>query len=92
MPEKTVIVDGKSIDESKMPKDCFMIQGQWYTEKGLPKELEAYKRLWEEAKQTKQLGITAEQAEENVKKKSTIPPVPPSDPANTVHTANTTSE
>jgi hypothetical protein len=92
MPEKMVIVDGKPIEESKMPKHCFMIQGQWYTENGLPKELEGYRRLWDEAKQSKQLGITAEQAKENVKKKNTAPPVPPSDPSNTAPTANTTSE
>jgi hypothetical protein len=69
-----------------------MIQGQWYTENGLPKELENYRRLWDEAKQSKQLGITAEQAKENVKKKNTAPPVSPSDPSNTAPTANTTSE
>ena len=92
MQEKTVIVDGQEIAESKMPKNCFMIQGKWYTEKGLPKELEAYKRLWDEVRQTKQLGVTADPVKENAQKKSTTPPVPPSDQETTVPTANNISQ
>jgi hypothetical protein len=40
-------VDGKEIDQSNMPKNCFMIRGEWYTEKGLPAHLSEYKYLWE---------------------------------------------
>jgi len=55
MQKNTIMVDGKEIKESDMPANCFMIQGKWYTEKGLPKELEAYKCLWADVKNTKQL-------------------------------------
>ena len=87
MQEKTIEVDGKKVKESEMPKDCFLIQGKWYTEKGLPKELAAYKRLWEEAKAAKQLGKTGVQEGENDEKKSTTPSVPASDPVPTAQSA-----
>jgi hypothetical protein len=40
-------VDGKEINLSEMPKHCFLIQGEWYTEKGLPSHLSSYKFLWD---------------------------------------------
>jgi len=102
MQEQTIIVDGKEIKESEMPKDCFLIQGKWYTEKGLPKELVSYKRLWTDAKSTKQLGTTDEKGKKEELKKTTTPPgrvpteqappEPPSDPTNTAQPANTTPE
>jgi hypothetical protein len=46
MAEQIVKVDGKEIKASEMPKNCFMVQGEWYTEKGLPDNLSAYKYLW----------------------------------------------
>ena len=97
MQEQTIIVDGKEIKESEMPKDCFLIQGKWYTEKGLPKELVSYKRLWTDAKSTKQLGTTDEKGKKEELKKTTIPteqapPEPSPDPTNTAPHANTTSE
>jgi len=88
MQEKTIEVDGKKIKESEMPKDCFLIQGKWYTEKGLPKELAAYKQLWVAAKATKQLGKTADdEGKANEKKSSTPTPATTSEPTNTAQRA-----
>jgi hypothetical protein len=64
MAEQMVTVDGKEIKAADMPKNCFMVQGKWYTEKGLPANLSAYKYLW--AKKT-----VAQKAES--KKKSKAP-------------------
>jgi len=61
MAEQLMIVDGKEIKALEMPKDCFMVKGKWYTEKGLPAELAAYKRLFDEAKQTKPLELKKKQ-------------------------------
>jgi hypothetical protein len=47
MAEQMIKVDGKEIKATEMPKNCFMIHGEWYTEKGLPSRLSAYKHLWE---------------------------------------------
>ena len=92
MQERVVEVDGKKIKESEMPKDCFLIQGKWYTEKGLPKELAAYKRLWDEVRATKQLGKTDDKEGKPHEKKSTTPTsAPTSEPTNTVqHVADAT--
>jgi hypothetical protein len=79
--EKKVTVDGKEINESEMPKDCFMIQGKWYTEKGLPPELASYKRLWEEKRKTTQLGNTDS-------KKKSAPQAPTSEPNTAPPAAN----
>jgi hypothetical protein len=40
-------VDGKEISPLEMPKNCFLIRGEWYTEKGLPSHLSEYKHLWD---------------------------------------------
>jgi hypothetical protein len=45
--EPMIKVDGKPIKASEMPKNCYMIGGEWYTEKGLLESLSEYKRLWE---------------------------------------------
>jgi len=88
MQEKMIEVDGKTIKESEMPKDCFLIQGKWYTEKGLPKELAAYKRLWADVKATKQLGKTDDEEKKPHEKKSTTPtPATPPEPTNTAQRA-----
>jgi hypothetical protein len=93
MQEQTVIVDGKEVKASEMPKDCFLFYGKCYTEKGLPKELNAYKHLWKEAKEAKQLGNTAEKGKREEPKKTTVAPTEQApDPVNTAKHVNTTPE
>jgi hypothetical protein len=71
--ERMLTLDGKEVAESKLPPNCYCIHGKWYTESGLPPELSAYKRLWEEARKQ-----TVEQ-----KKKPTTTQTQETDPANT---------
>jgi cbb3-type cytochrome oxidase cytochrome c subunit len=94
MAEKMVEVDGKQVPESNMPEHCYFIQGQWYTEKGLPKELETYKRLWENARasQAKADEQAKMQAKENTQKKNTTPSEQPSEQETTVPTVNKPSK
>ena len=91
MQERMVKVDGKEIKESEMPEYCFMIQGEWYTEKGLPKELRAYKRLWTEARAAKSLDEPSEKSKKGESKKTTTPTEQPSDPT-TATAADATTE
>lgn len=63
--ERMIWVDGKQIPKSQMPNvSCFKINGKWYSEKGLPPELAAYKRLW--------AASSPQSASDTVKKTTTL--------------------
>jgi hypothetical protein len=77
--ETTVKVDGKIIKASEMPKNCYLINGEWYTEKGLPEKLLAYKQLWENDK------VSATDAKKKLK--SQVTQTPSSEPSPVAPTA-----
>jgi hypothetical protein len=72
--EQMVWLDGKQILKSQFPSEpCFLIHGRWYTEKGLPPELSAYKKLWDPAVKQESQTPTQEKKTTTQSESNTVP-------------------